>query len=259
MTRRNLLHTTAAASLAGSAAAAPAKPAVINMMKISFRNSMDNQRQRTTEFLQKGFVPAAKRAGIKSLGLFSSMIAPDTPFILVVSSYPSLAAFEEVSGKFAEDKEYMQAREALDNQPGVSYQRLESSLLRGFPTMPDIEVPPAPEGKGSRVFELRIYESNNTSTLARKVKMFDDGEIAIFRKYGLLPIFFGTTMVGRNMPNLTYMVAFDDLAAREKNWRAFGSSPEWQKLRSTPGLSDPEIVSNISNVLLTALPFSPIR
>ena len=61
------------------------------------------------------------------------------------------------------------------------------------------------------------------------------------------------------MPNLTYMLAYDDLAARDKNWKVFGSSPEWMKLRATPGFADAEIVSNISNVFLSPLPFSPIR
>jgi hypothetical protein len=90
--------------------------------------------------------------------------------------------------------------------------------------------------------------------------MFEEGgEIAIFRRTGLTPVFFGTTIAGENMPNLTYMLAYDDLAAREKNWRTFLADPEWAKLRSTPGLSDAEIVSNISNWLVRPLPFSPIR
>jgi hypothetical protein len=55
------------------------------------------------------------------------------------------------------------------------------------------------------------------------------------------------------------MLSFDDLASREKCWKAFGADPEWQKLRSSPGLSDAEIVSNISVSLLQPLPFSPVR
>jgi hypothetical protein len=89
--------------------------------------------------------------------------------------------------------------------------------------------------------------------------MFDNGEIGIFRRLGMRPVFFGQTIVGRDMPNLTYMLAFDDLAHRERAWRAFGADPEWQKLRATPGLSDAEIVSNISSAILRPLPFSPIR
>jgi hypothetical protein len=55
------------------------------------------------------------------------------------------------------------------------------------------------------------------------------------------------------------MLAFDDLSHREQAWKAFAGDPEWQKLRATPGLSDAEIVSNISSAILRPLPFSPIR
>ena len=64
---------------------------------------------------------------------------------------------------------------------------------------------------------------------------------------------------GRNLPSLTYVLSFDDLASRERLWGNFGSDPEWRKLRAQPGLSDAEIVSNISNSILRPLPFSPIR
>jgi hypothetical protein len=89
--------------------------------------------------------------------------------------------------------------------------------------------------------------------------MFDDGEIAIFRRLGMSPVFFGQTLIGGNMPSLTYMLAFDNLAAREKAWQAFSQDAEWQKMRVQPGLSDAEIVSNISNSILRPLPGSDIR
>jgi hypothetical protein len=126
--------------------------------------------------------------------------------------------------------------------------------------MPKIDVPPAEKGKEPRVFELRIYESNNPLTLRRKVGMFEDGgELAIFRRVGIRPVFFGTTLAGGRMPNLTYLVCYDSLADRERAWKTFLADPEWLKLRARPGLSDAEIVSNISNTLLRPLPFSPIR
>ena len=36
--------------------------------------------------------------------------------------------------------------------------------------------------------------------------MFNSAEIAIFRRTGLRPVFFGETMVGAGMPSLTYML-----------------------------------------------------
>lgn len=258
MTRRKLVTTAGGVALAAASAAA-SNPMILQLTKLRLRNSADNQMARCSEFLGKAFLPAAQRAGIGPTGFFASLVAPDTPYILVLASYASLAAMETASAKLEADSEYMKALEAFNAQPGLNYVRMERSLLRSFAAMPAVEVPPGEAKRPARVFELRTYESNNSSSLKKKIKMFADGEIAIFRKSGLLPVFFGETIVGTNMPNLTYMLAYDDLSARDKNWKVFGSSPEWQKLRSTPGFSDAEIVSNISNVFLRPLPFSPIR
>lgn len=236
-------------------AAAPAKRSILEMRYLRMRTNTDDQMKRTSDFLSKSALPALQRAGVAPLGFFASVIAPDSPFILALAQFPSLAALETMRDKEAQDPEYVKARDAYNALPGLGYQRLESSLLRCFESIPAIEVPPKHAG---RVFELRMYESSNATTLARKIKMFNEGEIAIFRRLGMRPVFFGETIVGSRMPNLTYMLAFDSLAARESAWSAFGKDPEWQELRSKPGNSDSEIVSNISNCILRALPFSQI-
>ena len=90
--------------------------------------------------------------------------------------------------------------------------------------------------------------------------MFEQGEAAIFRKVGMATILFGqAVLVGRNLPKISYMLAYDDLAARDRLWSAFSADPEWQKLRAQPGLSDPEIVSGITNAILRPLAASQIR
>jgi hypothetical protein len=73
------------------------------------------------------------------------------------------------------------------------------------------------------------------------------------------PVFFGEMISGTKMPNLVYMLAFESMAARDAAWSAFGSDPAWKELRTKPGNSDAEIVSNITNSILRPLPFSPIR
>ena len=49
------------------------------------------------------------------------------------------------------------------------------------------------------------------------------------------------------------------MATRESVWKAFESDPEWQTLRARPGLSDAEIVSDISSAILGPAPYSDIR
>jgi len=236
---------------------APGKRAFLELRYFKMRNG--RQVERTTSYIQKGWLRAATRAGIGPLGFFAAVVAPDAPFILSLASYPSFAAIEAAHQSIAADKEFQAAADEFNSMTELSYIRIDSSLLWAFPSMPAVEVPPAGAGRAARVFELRTYQSPNEKAGERKITMFGDGEIAIFRKCGMLPVFFGQTIIGANMPNLTYMLAYDDLAARDRTWRAFSADPDWQKLRATPGLSDAEIVNNISNSILRPLPFSPIR
>ncbi len=261
MTRRKFARAAAAgsATLAQSAAQQSKTPAIFELRYFRMRNSPDQQMQRTADFLRDSVLPAVQRAGGGPMGFFAPVVGADMPFVLVLTSYASLANMEAIAAKLAGDKQFSKELEAFSNAPGLRYVRMESSLLRAFDSMPQIETPQSDEKRAPRIFELRTYESNNTLTLQRKIGMFEQGEIAIFRKTGLLPVFFGRTIVGPNMPNLTYMLAYDDLAAREKNWRTFVGSAEWKKLSATPGLSDAEVVSSISSSLLRPLPFSPIR
>jgi hypothetical protein len=257
MNRRSFFA--AGAALAAAARAAdPVKPGYIELRRIQLRNSPDNQRQRNTDFLREQHA-ALQRAGASITGAWASSIAPQGPFLLTLVSYPSFAAIEQVQAKLAADAAYLKAAESFNALPGLNYQRMESSILRAFDGYPAVVAPPNDGKRPARLFEVRTYESNNTSTLRRKIKMFNDGEIGAFQRAGGQPVFFGETLAGPNQPSLTYMLSYEDLAGRDKVWKAFGADPEWQKLRTSPGLSDPEIVSNIGNYLVTPLPFSQIR
>jgi len=259
MTRRKMLTTTTAGAAALAAAQGTPDSAFFELRHFYMRNSKSNQVQRTTDFIAKYYAPAAHRAGIGPVGVFSAAIAPDSPFLLVVSGYPSLAAMQTSLGKLAADAEYQKGCDAFNSNPDLAYIRMESTLLRCFDSVPAIETGPASAGRAARTFELRTYESDNEMTLQRKIKMFGEGEIAIFRRNGLQPVFFGEALVGPSLPRLTYMLAYENMAGREKAWAAFGADPDWQKLRVKPGLSDPDIVANISNVILKPVAGSDIQ
>ena len=220
-----------------------------------FRMRNGNQMQRTSEFLSKTLMPALDRAGAKAEGFFNALIGEQSPFALALVSYPSLAAAGEAWDKMAADKAFQKGADEYSSMTELSYMRMENSLLRAFDGWPAI----TPPKQGSHIFELRTYESSNVKASKRKIKMFNDAESGIFKRLGMQPVFFGETIVGRNMPNLTYMVTFDSLAAREKIWGDFGKDPEWQKLRAEPELADAFIVSIISNAILRPMPFSPIK
>src|ERR1035437_1055691 len=155
-----------------------------------FRMRNGRQVERTTDYLRRGLLPASERAGIRPVGCFSAVIAPDSPFILTLASYPSLAAVEIAREKLRADKEFLAAADEYNSMTELSYIRMESSLLWAFPSMPTVAVPPAAKNGAARIFELRTYEAPNDKALARKIQMFGDGEIAISARPGLLTEFF---------------------------------------------------------------------
>jgi hypothetical protein len=129
-------------------------------------------------------------------------------------------------------------------------------LLRAFEAMPALESSRAAGAANPRIYELRTYESHSNRAALNKLKMFNAGEVPIFRRAGLQPVFFGETVIGQNMPSLTYMLAFPDMTARDAAWAKFGQDPEWKTLSGDPQYR--ENVSAITDLILQPTGYSQI-
>ncbi|MBA3438343.1 MAG: NIPSNAP family protein [Pyrinomonadaceae bacterium] len=211
-------------------------------------------------FLREVWLPAMKRQGSGPVGVFSVMIGPDSPTLYALIPHKSPESIHMTAARLAADAEYQKAGTSFINIPSTdpAYVRMESSLMVAFSGMPQMEVPAAAAGNKSRIFELRTYESHNETANKKKIEMFNIGEISIFRKTGLQPVFFGETLIGPRMPNLTYMLTFENMAVRDKNWGTFVADPEWKKLSTSPGYGNAEILTSISSVFLRPTPYSQI-
>ena len=106
------------------------------------------------------------------------------------------------------------------------YDRFDSSLLLAFDGHAKMILP----SKDQKLFELRIYEGYSEDAVRRKVKMFNEGEIDIFKDVKLPSVFYSENIAGKNLPALTYMAAYADMEERDKVWKAFSAHPEWQKM-----------------------------
>jgi NIPSNAP len=215
----------------------------------------DAQRQLTVTYLEQAYLPALNRAGIKDIGVFSEIEGEGKMFLLI--PFDSIASFTEINEKLARDATYLSAGDAyLTAVPSSpAYDRIESSLLRAFVHMPQIEVPE----KKERIFELRRYESPTESAGQKKIEMFNQaGEIDIFKKAGARPVFFGETMIGGRRPNLTYMLCFDDMAAHDAHWKAFGSDPEWKRISTMPEYTDAKLISKIVRTFVAPTAYSQV-
>lgn len=214
--------------------------------------------KRFDDFYRDIAVPAWNRAGVSAVGVFDVMIGPDQPTKYVLLSFPSWNAVNEAREKFESDEAVLKSDFANLPPTDPGYIRKQSSVLLAFKNVPKLEIPAQAKEKKGRIFELRTYEAHSRKANKKKVEMFDTAEVDIFRRTGLQPVFFGEGLVGTNLPSLTYMLVFDDMAAHAKNWGQFGGHPDWKKLSTTPGYTNAEILTNITNVFLRPTGYSQV-
>jgi hypothetical protein len=207
------------------------------------------------EYLSKALLPALGRLGIGPIGVFSESLEADKLGVTVLTVFHSPDQPLTLAAQLAGDVAYQAAaREYLATLAADPvYERIESSILGAISGMPALIKPDASK---SRMLNLRIYESHNERAAAKKLEMFNLGELAIFRRTGLTPVFFGEALAGTRMPNLTYMLVFDDDEARKAAWATFRADPEWVALKAKPEYADKEIVSKVTNRVLTPRPYS---
>ena len=199
------------------------------------------------DFCRQAAIPALNRLGIGPVGVFR-MLEGDSPDVYVLLPHKSPDSFITLVEKLAGDAAFVEAGAEFLDAPfdDPAYLRCESSLMVAFDAHPKIAVPAT---KDSRVFQLRTYESHNTERAQKKIEMFNaGGEIDIFHRVGLKPVFFGESLVGAQLPNLTYMVAFDDMDAFEPAWAAFLKDPGWLELKANPEYK--QTVSHITKTML---------
>jgi len=222
-------------------------------------NSDESQLKRISDYLENGRFPALTRASSKPIAAFANLIGPDGPSLLAITQYSTLAAMQQALTTLETDAVHQQALEALSAGPGLPFVTIESSLLQSLSVIPAPVLPTDASTRPPRIFELRTYQSQSMPARQKKAAMFNNGEIGVFQRLGMRPVFIGESVIGPRQPNITYMLSFDSLAEREKHWQAFGSDPEWKKLSAPPELKDSQIVANITNTIWRPLPFSPLR
>lgn len=214
---------------------------------------------RMHDHFSKVALPALQRAQHGGPVIFlESLIAPHMPQMIGIYGFQSLEHLWRVHTKMNQDAEIAKMFEQWEMGSEPPYQQQSSVLLQAADYSPEV-VTPAEPAKTPRVFELRVYHSPTWRQLRALHERFAGPEIQIFHRVGVHPLFYSSTMIGPNMPNLTYLIPFENLAARENAWNAFGADPEWIKVRKESIDKYGQISSVIQISLFKSTPYSPIR
>ncbi len=204
--------------------------------------------------LEQALLPALNRLGLDPIGVFSPMYGSDTATVHLLIPHSSVESVLTLHARLLDDERFTQAAGSLlqPSSEHAGYIRLKRSLMHAFEGIPQIEVPP----REPRIFEMRRYESHDMKAGKLKVEMFNEGEIDVFRKAGVTPVFFGETLIGDRMPNLIYMVTFKNMAERDSAWDRFRVHPDWKKMSAMEKYKG--TVSNISDTILQPASFSQV-
>jgi hypothetical protein len=107
------------------------------------------------------------------------------------------------------------------------------------------------------IYEMRVYEAV-PGRLPDISKRFETKTIKIWEKHGIRQAGFFTTITGENSQHLTYFLAWESLAEREKKWAAFAADPEWLAARAETEKNGP-IVARVSNQFLQPTSYSSVK
>lgn len=217
----------------------------------------NQEQQKLVEDFYRAVIPVYNRRGVNAVGVFTSLSPSEEIKLYVLVPYHSIVHFAEVTDKLECDAIYQTVGAAYLNAAAdaPAYERIESSLMKAFKCFPKLV---APEKK-DRIFELRQYQSPTEAAGKKKIEMFNEqGEIEIFKRLAFNPVFWGETIIGPLRPNLTYMVTFDNLAAKDQLWASFIADDEWNKISVVPGYANELLLNLIVSTLLVPTAYSQI-
>jgi len=213
---------------------------------------------RMHDYFSRLALPALQRVHYTGPVIFlESLVAPHMPQMIAVYGFQSLEDMWSVHTRINQDPEMMKNLEQWDSGD-APFEHVSNTLLQAADYSPEIVAPPEPP-KTPRLFELRVYHSPTWRQLKALHERFAGPEIQIFHRVGVNPVLYSSTLFGANMPNLTYLIPFENLAAREKAWEAFAADPEWIKVRKESIEKHGQMSSIIQISLFKATAYSPVR
>src|SRR5689334_14677739 len=109
----------------------------------------------------------------------------------------------------------------------------------------------------SVIYELRIYTAQ-TGKLPALQARFRDHTCRLFEKHGIKNVGYWVNTIGGRSDELWYMLAYEDLNARQASWAAFLADPEWQQVRMDSE-RDGSLVHHVENRVMTPTDFSPLQ
>ena len=245
--RRRFAGTLAGLAAAQSGRSAPGDDRAHWFLLETFQLRQGDQVTRMHDYL-KAWLPTVSKSVAGPKLVLEALIAPHTPQLLAMIGVANFEDLRTAQATVTSSLTALGTGEPL-------FDTLNTTILEAAAYSPEIS---AGKSEKPRYFELRTYHAPTMAQLIALHQRFAGPEVRVFHRSGIFPLFYSSTLVGANMPNLTYLIPFDSLAAREKAWNAFSADPDWIKARNESIDKFGQIVSVSNIAIYRATPYSPI-
>lgn len=257
MDRRKFLSWSIAAPVSVAFADDAAKePRCLEM--ILFNSQIGQPWTRLDSWAKDSLGPLLTKSGVSAWGCFSLELGIGTPQLMVLIEHESIGQMNQLWGKVRSGEEFKEAMRKLDEGSVPAFDSEEKRLLLLTPFSPSL-VQAKGKQDSPRYFELRVYHSPTYRQLRAVYERFAGPEIQIFHRVGIHPVLFAEPLYGPDLPNITYLIPFTSLDAREKAWKAFGDDPEWQRVRAESIAKAGDIVVRTHRLIYRATSYSAVQ
>jgi hypothetical protein len=219
--------------------------------------SSEQQEKTVESFLEKAYLPALHRAGLKA-GIFKPVAGDATAgkekLIYVFIPFRSYDQFAKLERQLEKDQQYLSDGKEYHDAPYTAppYDRIETILMTAFEKSPRSQMPSLSSPKKDRIYELRSYEGHTEKLSRNKIQMFNMGdEVGIFKRLGFNAVFYGEVFAGSRMPNLIYMTTFENKTERDAHWQAFQKDTVWKRVSALPEYQH-NVSKNVTSLLYPA-------
>lgn len=201
-------------------------------------------------FVTESLLPAYERMNVK-IGAWTEYES-QSPVRYMLFIYKDITSFQNSKNDIWKDEKFLKSSKEYFAESAETpvYTRFESYLCEGFDAYPKAVTPDGQKG----IYEMRIYDSPNEQALERKMHMFNNGEIDIFKNSGVNCLFFGEVLAGSGMPVLIYMTWYNNIDERNTNWKKFSSSEAWANMKKNSFYD--KATTKTRNIFLTPLKYS---
>jgi hypothetical protein len=240
-----------------AAAAAADSPRTRFYILEQFFLQQGTQPTRIHDFFSKALLPAMEKIHKGPKIFLEATMAPHLPQVAAIFGIQSVDQAWSIPKALFADKQFSKAFDEWEAGE-APYLSRSTTLIEATDFSPEI-VAPEKAPATPRVFELRVYHPSTERQLKLLLERFAGPEIKIFHRSGVQPLLYGTTVFGEMGPNLTYLIPFENLAAREKAWNTFGADEEWVKVRRESIERGGQLTPVQQISMFKATAYSPIR